>query len=75
MEWINGVLKIKVGRKFYNLNESHEIIYDGIEYSSVILFQKIKIPKSIINKLYKNNLIYIFKIIYYNYLTSFIYFH
>lgn len=61
MEWVNGVLKIKIGRKFYNLNESHEIIYDGFEYSSVILFQKIKIPKITINKLYKNNLIFIFK--------------
>lgn len=61
MEWINGVLKIKIGRKFYNLNETHEILYDGIEYSSVILFQKIKIPKSVINKLSKNNLIFVFK--------------
>ena len=61
MEWINGVLKIKIGRKFYNLNETNEIIYDGIEYSSVILFQKIKIPKSVINKLYRNNLIFVFK--------------
>lgn len=61
MEWINGVLKIKVNGKIYNLNEDSEIIYDGIEYHCDILYKKIKIPKYIIRKLHKNGLIFVLK--------------
>lgn len=55
---INGVLNLKIDRKYYNLNEETEIIYDKGEYSCINLYKKIIIPKTTMNKILRNEWIY-----------------